>query len=332
MSTLLSNTDFLDQLKNVFKNPNFWAPALAATVGAGAIGGISAGLSKRKIETPRQRRRRILRSILLPSLLTAGAAGLGGIGLAAANLGSYKFKDREDIKTENEIQKKREENAEAVNKWMGRGTSGLAIVGEGVVPVVAGSLTNRGMNWVGGFVSAKNKHWGAEGIAKKETYLNKTRNDLKRQYVDTKKRKGKGPLLKSVAREIAKVKHKQNMLQLIKNTDATAYNRVRFTLPGARGKVFGRVVDTALRGLRYGTDALMAGLTFGLYDQSVTNLFTSDPNAPITKSTLDEYRENKKRWGEVKNDIAIAKEKGKEWIKDIFKNVKYQPYGYYFPN
>ena len=108
MPTFLSNTDFLDKLKNVFKNPKFWAPALAATVGAGAIGGISAGLSKRKIETPRQRRRRILRSILLPSLLTAGAAGLGGIGLAAANLDSLQFSSEEDRKAEDAVRAEKE--------------------------------------------------------------------------------------------------------------------------------------------------------------------------------------------------------------------------------
>lgn len=94
----LNTTDFTDKVKDLFTNQKFWAPALAATLGMGAIGGISAGLSKRHKETPRQRRRRILRSILVPSLLTAGAAGLGGLGVAALNMGDFKYGDPDKAK------------------------------------------------------------------------------------------------------------------------------------------------------------------------------------------------------------------------------------------
>lgn len=94
----LNTTDFTDKVKDLFTNQKFWAPALAATLGMGAIGGISAGLSKRHKETPRQRRRRILRSILVPSLLTAGAAGLGGLGVAALNMRDFKYGDPDKAK------------------------------------------------------------------------------------------------------------------------------------------------------------------------------------------------------------------------------------------
>lgn len=113
------NSDFLNSVKNTFSNTGFWAPALAATLGAGVIGGLGAFFSKRKIETPRQRRRRILRSILVPTLLTAGAAGLGGLGYAALNMKSLNYSDPSLVAAENFLkkqkkkeQKERDENLE----------------------------------------------------------------------------------------------------------------------------------------------------------------------------------------------------------------------------
>ena len=99
----LNDTDFLDKVKSVFTNSNYWAPALAATLGTGAIGGLMAARSKRHKETPRQRRRRILRSILVPSLLAGTAAGLGGLGLAAFNMQDVRFGDSDLAKAERDI-------------------------------------------------------------------------------------------------------------------------------------------------------------------------------------------------------------------------------------
>ena len=99
----LNDTDFLDKVKSIFTNSNYWAPALAATLGTGAIGGLVAAGSKRHKETPRQRRRRILRSILVPSLLAGTAAGLGGLGLAAFNMQDVRFGDSDLAKAERDI-------------------------------------------------------------------------------------------------------------------------------------------------------------------------------------------------------------------------------------
>ena len=99
----LNDTDFLDKVKSIFTNSNFWAPALAATLGTGAIGGLMAASSKRHKETPRQRRRRILRSILVPSLLTGTAVGLGGLGAAAYNMDDVRFGDPALAKAERDI-------------------------------------------------------------------------------------------------------------------------------------------------------------------------------------------------------------------------------------
>ena len=101
--SFLSNTDFLDKLKSTFSNSKFWAPALAATIGTGALGGMLAASSNRHKETPRQRRRRILRSILVPSLLTAGAAGIGGLGASALNMEDFRFGDSALAKAEQDI-------------------------------------------------------------------------------------------------------------------------------------------------------------------------------------------------------------------------------------
>lgn len=91
----LTDTDFLDQVKSTFLNPKFIAPALAATLGAGTIGGLLASKSVRNKETPRQRRRRILRSVLVPALLAGTAAGVGGLGLSAANMKDVRFGDKD---------------------------------------------------------------------------------------------------------------------------------------------------------------------------------------------------------------------------------------------
>lgn len=87
----IDNSDFTHQLKSI--TSKYWPAALAATVAAGGLGGLLASNSKPINETPRQRRRRILRAILLPALSTAGGAAALGLGAAAYNMKNLRNSD-----------------------------------------------------------------------------------------------------------------------------------------------------------------------------------------------------------------------------------------------
>lgn len=68
---------FKDNLSNMASK--YAIPALLATAGTGAIGGLLASDNKIDFESPSDRRKRILRSTLFPALTTAGAiAAFGG--------------------------------------------------------------------------------------------------------------------------------------------------------------------------------------------------------------------------------------------------------------
>lgn len=148
-TTFLGNTDFLDKVKELFKNKKFWAPALAATLGAGAIGGVSAGLSHRDKETPRQRRRRILRSILVPSLLTAGAAGLGGLGAATLNMEDFRWGDKNLAKKEKEFMTNQEEKEKENEKTLNTVKEVIGNnIGTGTGAALGGYITHKGQGWL----------------------------------------------------------------------------------------------------------------------------------------------------------------------------------------
>ena len=87
----IDNSDFTHQLKSI--TSKYWPAAIAATVAAGGLGGLLASNSKPINETPRQRRRRILRAILLPALSTAGGAAALGLGAAAYNMKNLRNSD-----------------------------------------------------------------------------------------------------------------------------------------------------------------------------------------------------------------------------------------------
>ena len=86
-------TNYTEALKSIFSNPKFWGPALAATIGTGATGYLLANKAKRINESPTQRRKRILRSILYPAT-TIGAGSLAlALGLAAHKSGPHLFEN-----------------------------------------------------------------------------------------------------------------------------------------------------------------------------------------------------------------------------------------------
>lgn len=86
-------TNYTEALKSIFSNPKFWGPALAATIGTGAAGYLLANKAKRINESPAQRRKRILRSILYPAT-TIGAGSLAlALGLAAHKSGPHLFEN-----------------------------------------------------------------------------------------------------------------------------------------------------------------------------------------------------------------------------------------------
>lgn len=87
----IDNSDFTHQLKSI--TSKYWPAAIAATVAAGGLGGLLASDSKPINETPRQRRRRIMRAILLPALSTAGGAAALGLGAAAYNMTNLRNSD-----------------------------------------------------------------------------------------------------------------------------------------------------------------------------------------------------------------------------------------------
>ena len=145
----LNTSDFTDKVKDLFTNQKFWAPALAATLGMGAIGGISAGLSKRHKETPRQRRRRILRSILVPSLLTAGAAGLGGLGVAALNMEDFKYGDPDKAKYIDDYKKILEQRKKEDSENTKENLSTAVNVATPVAGIASGAtLGYKAKNWL----------------------------------------------------------------------------------------------------------------------------------------------------------------------------------------
>lgn len=107
----IDNSDFTHQLKSI--TSKYWPAALAATVAAGGLGGLLASNSKPINETPRQRRRRILRAILLPALSTAGGAAALGLGAAAYSMKNLRNSDpdfAQKIEKAQEILDNRTEN------------------------------------------------------------------------------------------------------------------------------------------------------------------------------------------------------------------------------
>lgn len=73
-----------DKFKNSMSEmaSKYALPALLATVGTGALGGVLSASNKIDFESPAARRKRILRSALFPALTTAGAlAAFGGTKL-----------------------------------------------------------------------------------------------------------------------------------------------------------------------------------------------------------------------------------------------------------
>ena len=107
----IDNSDFTHQLKSI--TSKYWPAAIAATVAAGGLGGLLASSSKPINETPRQRRRRIMRAILLPALSTAGGAAALGLGAAAYNMKNLRNSDpnfAQKIEKAQEILDNRTEN------------------------------------------------------------------------------------------------------------------------------------------------------------------------------------------------------------------------------
>jgi hypothetical protein len=80
----------MDQLKGWFDDNPRLAKSLMAGLGSAAVGGGLTAMSKRKDETPAERRKRVLRNALL-----AGGAGAGAVGLGDFAMGEFKTVDPE---------------------------------------------------------------------------------------------------------------------------------------------------------------------------------------------------------------------------------------------
>lgn len=77
IDTVIKNPILIENAKEALSR--YWIPALVATLGTGGIAAYMAGNKKRIGESPSARRKRIIRSTLLPTLATAlGSAGLIG--------------------------------------------------------------------------------------------------------------------------------------------------------------------------------------------------------------------------------------------------------------
>lgn len=77
IDTVIKNPILIENAKEALSR--YWIPALVATLGTGGVAAYMAGNKKRVGESPSARRKRIIRSTLLPTLATAlGSAGLIG--------------------------------------------------------------------------------------------------------------------------------------------------------------------------------------------------------------------------------------------------------------
>lgn len=79
INTVTKNPILIDNAKEALSR--YWIPALVATLGTGGVAAYMAGNKKRVGESPSARRKRIIRSTLLPTL----AAALGSAGLIGAS-------------------------------------------------------------------------------------------------------------------------------------------------------------------------------------------------------------------------------------------------------
>lgn len=79
IDTIIKNPILIDNAKEALSR--YWIPALVATLGTGGLAAYMAGNKKRIGESPSARRKRIIRSTLLPTL----AAALGSTGLIGAS-------------------------------------------------------------------------------------------------------------------------------------------------------------------------------------------------------------------------------------------------------
>lgn len=128
----IDNSDFTHQLKSI--TSKYWPAALAATVAAGGLGGLLASNSKPINETPRQRRRRILRAILLPALSTAGGAAALGLGAAAYNMKNLRNSDPNFAQKIEKAQEKVDQQTSDRNRLAG--TVAFALGSSAVTPGV----------------------------------------------------------------------------------------------------------------------------------------------------------------------------------------------------
>lgn len=128
----IDNSDFTHQLKSI--TSKYWPAALAATVAAGGLGGLLTSNSKPINETPRQRRRRILRAILLPALSTAGGAAALGLGAAAYNMKNLRNSDPDFAQKIEKAQEKIDQQTSDRNRLAG--TVAFALGSSAVTPVV----------------------------------------------------------------------------------------------------------------------------------------------------------------------------------------------------
>lgn len=115
----IDNSDFTHQLKSI--TSKYWPAAIAATVAAGGLGGLLASKSKPINETPRQRRRRIMRAILLPALSTAGGAAALGLGAAAYNMTNLRNSDPDFAQKVEEAQEILDNRTENRNRAVATG-------------------------------------------------------------------------------------------------------------------------------------------------------------------------------------------------------------------
>ncbi len=79
IDTVIKNPILIENSKEALSR--YWIPALVATLGTGGVAAYMAGNKKRVGESPSARRKRIIRSTLLPTL----AAALGSAGLIGAS-------------------------------------------------------------------------------------------------------------------------------------------------------------------------------------------------------------------------------------------------------
>lgn len=79
IDTVIKNPILIENAKEALSR--YWIPALVATLGTGGVAAYIAGNKKRVGESPSARRKRIIRSTLLPTL----AAALGSAGLIGAS-------------------------------------------------------------------------------------------------------------------------------------------------------------------------------------------------------------------------------------------------------